>query len=45
MGSPVGILLLLDTNRSSYMGSPTAALDLTLSDIERYKSKSIPLGF
>ncbi len=26
--------LLLDTNRKSYMGSPTAPLDLTLSDLE-----------
>ncbi len=27
--------LLLDINRKSYMGSPTAPLDLTLSNIER----------
>ena len=32
--------LLLDINRNSYIESPTAPLDLTLSDLERSKSRS-----
>ncbi len=32
--------LLLDMNRNSYMESPTAPLDLTLSKVERSKSRS-----
>ncbi len=32
--------LLLDTKRKSCMGSPTAPLDFTLSDLERSKSRS-----
>ncbi len=34
-------VLLINTNRKSYMGSPTAASShLTLSELERLKSKS-----
>ncbi len=33
-------VLVLDTNRNSYMESPTKPLDLTLSDLERSKSGS-----
>ena len=35
---------LLDTNRKSYMGSPTAPLNLTLSDLERSNSRSPRFG-
>ncbi len=33
--------LLLDTNRKSYMRTVTAPLDLTLSDLENSKSRSL----
>ncbi len=32
--------LLLDINRNSYMETPTAPLDLTLSDLKRSNSRS-----
>ena len=35
------IQLLLDTNRKSHMGSPNARLDVTLSDHERWTSRSL----
>ncbi len=33
------ITLILNTNRKSYMGGPIALLDLTLSELERSKSR------
>ncbi len=38
------MLLLLGTNRKSHMGSPTAPLNLTLSDLERSNSRSPKFG-
>ena len=36
----IDMRLLLDINRKSYMESPNTPLDLTLSEIERSKSRS-----
>ena len=36
-------MLLLNTNRKFYMGSPTALSDLTFSDLERSMSRSLGL--
>ncbi len=38
-GEQIEMWLLLDTNRKAYMGSTAAPSDLTLSNIERSKSK------
>ena len=35
------MLLQLDTNRNSYLGSPTAPLNLTLGDLHRSNSMSL----
>ena len=44
-GAEIGhrCMLLLNINRKSYMGRPTAPSDLALSDIQRLKSRSLRL--
>ncbi len=42
-GAELGPVLLLDTNRKSYMQSPTAQSHLTLGDLVRSKSRSVRL--
>ncbi len=40
----LGHMLLLSTNRKSYMGSSATLLDLTLSDIKEFKFKVIHIS-
>ncbi len=39
-GADLGRILLLNINRIGYLGSPNASIDLTMSGLERYKSRS-----